>query len=110
LAVDNDEWAYENVKENIVKNNCKNIFVQLGDADSLFGKSFDLIVANINKNILLEDMVKYSQCLAYKGVILFSGFYNDDLNQIKSIAREYNLKFDKKLTKNNWVAARFVKI
>ena len=110
LAVDNDEWAFLNVKENIVKNNCKNIVVHLGDADSLFGQSFDLIVVNINRNILLEDMAKYVQCLTDKGVILFSGFYDNDLNQIKSTARKYNLKFDKNLTKNNWVAARFVKI
>jgi len=108
-AVDNDEWAFENVKENIVKNKCKSIVVQLGDADSIFGRIYDFILANINRNILLQDMAKYAQCLGDNGVILFSGFYDDDLEQIKSSARKCNLKFDKNLTKNNWVAARFVK-
>jgi ribosomal protein L11 methyltransferase len=108
-AIDNDDWAYDNAVENIRKNNCKNISVHLGDARLLKDEKFDCILANINKNVLLADMNIYDAHLISGGVLMISGFYIDDLNEIESTAKIWNLILDRKITKNEWVAARFVK-
>ena len=63
-AIDIDEWCVENSEENIQRNNCKNITVRLGDASLLAGKSYEVIIANINRNILLNDMSVYRDCLS----------------------------------------------
>jgi len=110
LAIDNDDWAYKNAWENITKNKCKNINVQLGDTGILKQELFHYVLANINRNVLLKDISIYASHLDKKGILLLSGFYSEDLEIIESTAKENNLKFDHKLTKNNWVAARFVKI
>jgi len=108
-AIDNDEWAYNNAVENVKRNNFPDIIVEQGDAELLQGRSYDLILANINKNILLADMETYSKVLLSGGVIMFSGFYTSDLNDIKAKALEYNLKYQLHLVKNDWVAAKFIK-
>jgi len=109
VAIDNDEWAYNNALENVKVNGFSDILVQQGDASLLPGQTFDLILANINKNILLADMKSYSEALLKDGAILFSGFYEDDLNDIKARALEFDLSYDTHLVKNNWVAAKFIK-
>jgi len=109
VAIDNDEWAYNNASENVKVNGFSDILVQQGDAALLPGQTFDLILANINKNILLADMKSYSEALLKDGAILFSGFYEDDLNDIKARALEFGLSYDTHLVKNNWVAAKFIK-
>ncbi len=109
-AIDNDEWAYQNTIENIAKNKCKNICVQLGDAGVIKAVEYDYIFANINRNVLLQDIPIYATQLVRNGILLLSGFYAEDLMQIESSACDNNLKLDQKLIKNNWVAARFMKI
>ena len=109
LAVDIDEWAFENAKENVRKNNCKKIDVKLGNVNAIRNEHFDFIIANINRNVLLDDIETYSNHLAEKGILLLSGFYKSDLEQITTMARNYQLEFDKNLEKNDWVAARFIK-
>lgn len=109
VAIDNDEWAYHNSVENVVRNNFADILVELGDANLLKNRKFDLIFANINRNILLNDMQEYSECLNPNGIILFSGFYTEDLKTIKASAESYSMKFDRHISLNNWVAARFIK-
>ena len=108
-AIDNDEWAYNNAVENVKRNNFPDIHVEQGDAEHLQGKSYDLILANINKNILLADMEVYSASLLSGGIIMFSGFYIFDLNDIKAKALECNLEYQLHLVKNDWVAAKFIK-
>lgn len=108
-AIDNDEWAYKNSLDNIIKNDTKNISVHLGDASLLKAKSFDIIFANINKNILLADMESYSNCLKKGGLLFMSGFYESDLDDIKIKANQLALKYKQHLVKNNWVAAKFIK-
>ena len=108
-AIDNDEWAYNNSVENIGRNNFPEIIVQQGDAALLKDKNFDVILANINKNILLADMETYSKSLNSKGVIMFSGFYINDLEDIKSKAEKNALVYIKHIDNNNWVAAKFSK-
>lgn len=107
-AIDNDENAFENSKENVKDNNCSNISVQLGGAEQL-SDSYDFIIANINKNILMADMEKYGNHLNHKGSIIFSGFYSNDLKDIEAQANLFGLSLDRVLEKNRWIAAKFDK-
>lgn len=107
LAVDNDEWAYENSCENIARNNTGDIVVIHGDAKVLEDRKFDVILANINRNILLNDMPAYVACLKPAGVLIVSGFYFDDLKMITLKANELGLVADGYKEKNSWTAARF---
>lgn len=106
-AIDNDEWAYENTVENIERNNVANkVKAFLGDANLLKNIEFDIIIANINRNILLEDMKYYVDVLKRGGTILFSGFYEEDLPVIQESAEKYGLKFVSSRMKNGWIALR----
>jgi len=107
LAIDNDEWAFNNTIENIEKNNVSNIEILLGDAALLQDKKFDVIIANINRNILLADIKNYAPCLKENGYLLMSGFYEKDLELIKKAAEKVNIKLSNFISKNNWVAVVF---
>ena len=107
-AIDIDNWCYLNSIENAERNNCKNITVYEGDATLLKNKKYDLIIANINRNILLNDMQAYVDCLNPKGTILFSGFYQEDIPFIDASCVEKGLTFVKKLERNNWVSLKYV--
>ena len=107
-AIDNDEWSFNNTLENIGLNNCENIDVKLGDAKLLEKKPvYDIILANINKNILLTDIHRYAKTLKKGGRLFLSGFYSEDLIDISREAEKNGLKFVINRTKNNWVAAVF---
>ena len=107
-AIDIDNWCYLNSVENAERNNCKHIAVYEGDASLLEGKKYDLIIANINRNILLNDMQTYVDCLNKDGIILFSGFYEQDIPFIDASCTEKGLKFVKKINRNNWVSLKYV--
>ncbi|MEO8516662.1 MAG: 50S ribosomal protein L11 methyltransferase [Flavobacterium sp.] len=107
-AIDIDNWCYLNSIENAERNNCKHITVYEGDAALLKGKKYDLIIANINRNILLNDMQSYVDCLNEKGTIFFSGFYEEDIPFIDASCTEKGLTFVKKLQRNNWVSLKYV--
>ena len=109
VAIDNDEWAYRNAIDNIRLNDENEIVVELGDATSLNDRQFDVILANINRNILLRDMKEYVKSLVENGRIFFSGFYEEDLVLIQNEAERLGLKYVNHVTKNNWTAAVFVK-
>ena len=109
VAIDNDEWAYRNALDNIRLNDENDIVVELGDANTLNDRQFDIILANINRNILLRDMKEYVKCLVDGGKIFFSGFYEEDLVLITKEAERLGLKYSNHVTKNNWTAAVFVK-
>ena len=109
VAIDNDEWAYRNALDNIRLNDENDIVVELGDANSLNDRQFDVILANINRNILLRDMKEYVKCLVNGGKIFFSGFYEEDLVLITKEAERLGLTYSNHVTKNNWTAAVFVK-
>ena len=108
LAIDNDEWAYRNAFTNVALNGIDDIDIVLGDASSIKGE-FDLVLANINRNILLRDMPLYVEAMRPQSHILFSGFYEDDLDSIKTTAQGLGLHYRRHLAKNKWVAAEFVK-
>lgn len=109
VAIDNDEWAYRNALDNVRLNDENDIVVEFGDANNLNGRQFDVILANINRNILLRDMKEYVKCLVDGGKIFFSGFYEEDLVLISKEAERLGLKYSNHVTKNNWTAAVFVK-
>jgi ribosomal protein L11 methyltransferase len=107
-AIDIDNWCYLNSIENAERNNCKHITVYEGDAALLKDQKYDLIIANINRNILLNDMQSYVACLNKKGTILFSGFYEQDIPAIDACCSERGLTYVKKFQRNNWVSLKYV--
>jgi ribosomal protein L11 methyltransferase len=107
-AIDIDNWCYLNSIENAERNNCKEITVYEGDASLLKNKKYDLIIANINRNILLNDMQVYVDCLNLKGTILFSGFYEEDIPFINASCIEKGLTYVKKFQRNNWVSLKYM--
>lgn len=109
VAIDNDEWAYQNALDNIKLNDTTDILVELGDAQTIGNRKFDIILANINRNILLRDMAFYEKALSKNGLIFFSGFYLDDLQAIKDEAEKLKLSYQKHISKNNWTAVIFSK-
>jgi len=108
-AIDLDEWAYQNAKENILKNNAHSISVIQGDVRKIPAQEYDLILANINRNVLLDDIPLYAQHLSHPGILLLSGFYLDDLPLVSRRAKENNLELSTSGSRNNWVAAKFIK-
>ena len=71
-------------------------------------KKYDVIIANINRNILLADIPKYANCLNRDGELFLSGFYKEDIPMISSKCEEFGLKLEKNLEKNNWVSVKYV--
>ena len=109
IAVDNDKFAYNNAIENIKINNINNVSVLLSDIHIINNKGFDVILANINKNIILNHLPYYSKSLNKDGIIVVSGFYAIDVEDIKNIAKKSNLTFIDLTEKNNWVSLKFIK-
>ena len=107
-AIDIDNWCYLNSIENAERNNCSHITVYEGDAALLAGKNYDVIIANINRNILLDDMQQYVDCLNPGGTLFLSGFYEEDIPVIDASCTEKGLTYVKKHQKNNWVALKYV--
>ncbi|TYA58308.1 50S ribosomal protein L11 methyltransferase [Formosa maritima] len=107
-AIDYDNWCYINSLENVERNNCKNIRVFEGDANLLDGRKYDIIIANINRNILLNDMEAYINCLNSEGMLLLSGFYVDDISIIEAECNKYSLNLVETIEKNQWVALKFL--
>ena len=108
-AIDIDTWCYKNSLENVERNNCKYISVFEGDASLLIHKKYDVIIANINRNILLTDMKTYINCLQKNGILLLSGFYQEDVPIIDTEISKYNLTLETVIEKNNWVALKYIK-
>lgn len=109
-AIDIDNWCYLNSIENGERNNITNMSVYEGDASLLTeSDKYDLIIANINRNILLNDMHVYDKALKPEGTILFSGFYTEDIPFIKEAAEKLGMRYESMLEKNNWVALKFIK-
>ena len=106
-AYDNDEWAFNNALENVQSNNLADIEVLLGDSSLLADKKYDIILANINRNILLNDIPVYQESLNAGGILIMSGFYSEDLPLIEARANKSGLKIASKHVDNNWTAACF---
>lgn len=108
LAIDIDEWCVRNSIENIALNNLTDIIVEEGDASTLKGKGpFDVVIANINRNILLNDMKQYVTCMHPESELFMSGFYVDDIPAIRAEAERNGLTFVHHQEKNRWAAVKF---
>ncbi len=107
-AIDYDNWCFLNSLENVERNNCHHITVIEGDASSLENQKYDIIIANINRNILLNDLAAYIKCLNQNGTVFLSGFYHEDIPMIEEECNKHELKLVESLEKNNWVALKFV--
>lgn len=108
-AIDIDNWCYLNTLENVARNHCKQITTYQGEATLLRDKNYELIIANINRNILLQDIMVYASCLCEDGVLLLSGFYTEDIPLISEKCNEHGLYFVSNYERNNWVACKFEK-
>ncbi len=109
-AIDIDHWCYENSLENVERNDCHHISVFEGDASLLKPAAYDVIIANINRNILLKDMTVYAASLKENGLLFLSGFYIEDIEKINESAESNGLQLDKKLQRNNWVGLKYVNL
>ncbi len=106
-AIDNDPWSFENSKENIERNDCQKVKTYLGNIVDVPTEKYDLIIANINRNILLKHIEGYAQRMTSNGDLLLSGFYQDDISIIEKEAQKHGLKMQAHLEKDRWVAVRF---
>lgn len=108
VAIDIDQWAYDNAIENLHLNNIDNIEVRVGGADLLGKETFDVILANINRNILLNDIATYASVLNPQGVLYMSGFYVEDIPAIREECEKHGLTFVHNSEDTNWTAVKFL--
>lgn len=107
-AIDIDEWSYENAIENAARNEV-DIEVFKGGAETIPDKLYDVILANINKNVLIEDLPFYHNHLKSGGTLFLSGLYNFDEDDMQNEVKKYGLKFVEKRERNQWIALKFHK-
>ena len=103
VAIDIDEWSVENSKENAVRNNVE-LDIELGTADNLGKEKFEIILANINRNILISDIPTYVSVLEDGGKLLLSGLCFFDVDDILEVCTEQNLTLERKLQREEWVS------
>ena len=109
-AIDYDPVCFDSTIENATLNNITNITALCGSKEAIPDEQYDIILANINRNILLDQMARYAEVLKPEGEIYFSGFYESpDLEIITDEARKYGLKYIIHKKTNDWVAAKFIK-
>ncbi|MCC8360764.1 50S ribosomal protein L11 methyltransferase [Salinimicrobium sediminilitoris] len=108
-AIDIDNWCYQNTQENVERNECIKIEAFEGGAELLQDRHYDVIIANINRNILLEDMPSYNRSLNPGGEMYLSGFYSGDIPVIKAECEKYGLEYEDSKEREEWVALKFNK-
>lgn len=110
LGIDIDKWSYDNAIENLSLNNISNVEIQIGGAELLdSSNTFDIILANINRNILLNDIKSYVKVLNSDGLLYMSGFYTEDISCITEECAKNGLEFVSSQQKDNWAMAKFRK-
>ncbi|MGB0836805.1 MAG: 50S ribosomal protein L11 methyltransferase [Flavobacteriaceae bacterium] len=108
-AIDIDNWCYINTLENIERNKIKHVKAYEGDASLLVDQSYDIVIANINRNILLADIPVYCERLMSGGTLLLSGFYSEDVSLIEARCSEFGMKLEEQKERHNWMGLKFVK-
>ena len=108
LALDIESWSVENCEENTKRNKCSKIISKLGDIIDINGQYFDVIIANINKNVLLSHLPSYSKCINANGILLLSGFFETDAEDLISAAFKENLVLKSKKIKDGWAMLCFL--
>lgn len=107
LAIDNDKNCIINSVENCLNNNCNNVAVLEGDIDNLGNVKFDVVLANINKNVILSYLEKLVTSLKPDSNLVLSGFYKADLKDIENEGKKHQLKLINYKVSDNWCAALF---
>ena len=108
-AIDIDNWCYLNSLENIKRNNSKKIKIFEGEISLLRNNNYDKIFANINLNVLLNDISVYSELLNKGGILYLSGFYKKDTNNLLELANKFNMKLVGSKESNNWTCIKLIK-
>jgi ribosomal protein L11 methyltransferase len=108
-AIDLDPWCIENARENAQKNECSNITCSLGSSLTTNAPIYDLIFANINRNVLLEQIPSYNRVLIEGGVLLLSGFYRADISSLKACCEAQGFTYVEEKQKEAWCALKFMK-
>jgi ribosomal protein L11 methyltransferase len=108
-AIDIDTWSFESTVENARLNNILNLEAKLGDASLLGTETFEIIFANIHKNVIVNDLPVYESVLQSGGRIYLSGFYTHDMPDVKAKAESIGLIETGFQEKNNWVVYAFRK-
>lgn len=108
-AIDIDEWAFENAVENVERNSAQHVKCFKGGAELLGEKKYDIVLANINRNILIADMKAYAEVLKSSGRILFSGFYEQDIPLLVEEGKRNNLHLEKQRSKGEWCLLSMIK-
>lgn len=108
-AIEIDDWVAENATDNVLLNGLAgHVKVECGDASLLTeGPCYDLVLANINRNVLIADMARYKSVMRPEATLLMSGFYEEDVPAIRACAEELGLKYNHHRSRNNWVVIRF---
>jgi ribosomal protein L11 methyltransferase len=109
VAVDIEDWSVENTKENTLRNGCSHIEAICGDVDVLEGRKFELILANINKNVLKAHMSAYAQMLMPSAKLIISGFFETDCDELIRVAQNNGLTHSGSLSRETWAALTFEK-
>jgi ribosomal protein L11 methyltransferase len=110
VAIDIEDWTAENAKENALTNACPQIDVRQGDITALpTGMHFDIILANINRNVLLADMKQYADVLVPGGTLLLSGFYEEDIPVLLQTAQKLGFRHRLSRVQNQWASLHLVK-
>lgn len=110
LGIDIDEWSVENSIENCAVNECSDIVIKKGDVRLLNDEQpFDMILANINKNILKADVLHYAARLVSGGRLLLSGFFTTDVEELKAVAEQQGLTYAALRQENEWAMLSLIK-
>lgn len=109
VAVDIEDWSVENTEENALRNNCSQIISLCGDIDLLAGRSFELILANINRNVLVAHIPHYAEMLTKNGILMLSGFFDSDVADLVQFSKQYGLEKVHVYQKDNWCAIKLIK-
>lgn len=104
VAIDFDEWAYQNAKENVLLNDISNVDVRLGEINLVEEEKFDIILANINRNILMQNIMHYSEAMNRGATLIMSGFYLEDVPILKLELQKHGLVYQKLEQRDNWTA------
>jgi ribosomal protein L11 methyltransferase len=107
LAIDNDPFAVDNANENIIENGCSKIIVEQMDTLPHTENSFDIILANVNRNVILQQLPFFKQQLTSPGVLLLGGLLSEDFGEMLNCTRNYSLHLASKSLKNNWLCLKF---
>ena len=109
LAVDNDDNAVDNSRENAIRNELPQMEALVGESSTIAERKFEIILANINRNIILNDLPFYATMLFRNGILVTSGYYAQDLKIIREKASSLGLNYVKHIVKNDWCCAEFIK-